>query len=307
MSHARSLLFPLFLLALLASAASAQVRTFVASTGNDANPCSRTAPCRTFQVAVNAAAPGGEVVALDSAGFGSNVSITKSISIVAAPGVYAGITAFSSDGVDINAGPTDAIILRGLTVINQAGGAVLNNGIVFNSGQTLHLENCVMNGFGNGDGVLFQPGGSSNLEVKDSIISGNGSGIFVIGSAQALIDQARLEDDNVGLFVREGAMVTVCNSVVSANGDGVAVASNTTGPAEMNIESCVVSNNRSGIVAGSVSTGVATARVSGSTVTDNEFGLQNLGSVSVILSRGNNTLEGNAANTSGTIGSYTSK
>src|SRR5215471_5697202 len=191
MTHARFLLFPLFLVAILASAVSGQVRTFVASTGSDANPCSRIAPCRTFQAAVDAAAPGGEVVALDAAGFGSNVSINKSISIIASPGVYAAITVTSGDGVDINAGATDTIALRGLTVINQGSSG---HGISFSTGAILHVENCVVNGFGpSGDGVHFQPSGSSRLEVKDSIMRGNTEGIFVAGNAHALIDQVRME------------------------------------------------------------------------------------------------------------------
>src|SRR5215472_14949697 len=74
---------PSLFLAVLATSASGQsVRTFVASTGADSNPCSRVAPCRTFQAAVNAVAPGGEVIALDSAGFGSRLDINKSVSVI---------------------------------------------------------------------------------------------------------------------------------------------------------------------------------------------------------------------------------
>jgi hypothetical protein len=295
-----------FFLALLASAASAQVRTFVASTGSDANPCSRTAPCRTFQAAVNAAAPGAEVVALDSAGFGSNAFITKSISIIASPGVYAGITVLSpvSDGVDINAGAQDTIILRGLTVISQ--NSALGNGIRFNTGGTLHIENCVVNGFGT-NGVLFQPSGSSTLEIKDSIMRGNSTAISIVGNAQAVIDRVHLENGAFGLEVQNGAIVTVRNSVASHFGFGFLVSSNTSASAQLNIESCIASYNGFAIDANNNSTGVATARVSGSTVTNNSVGLSNDGSVSVILSRGNNTVEGNGTNTSGTIGSYTAK
>jgi hypothetical protein len=310
MNHARFLVLPLFLLALLASAASAQVRTFVASTGSDANPCSRVAPCRTFQAAVNAAAPGGEVVALDSAGFGSNVTITNSISIIAPPGVYAGITVFSGDGVDINAGSSDTVILRGLTLINQ--GSPGGSGIAFNTGGTLHVESCVVNGFGTvgigGDGVRFGPSGSGVLEVKDSIMRANRLGISVFGNAQAVIDHVALERCGDGLVVSDGATATVRDSVASGNVSGFFVLSSTGLSAAMNLESCVASNNSvSGVRAITTSTGIATARVSNSTVTDNHFGLHNLGPISVMLSRGNNTVEGNTTNTSGTIGSYTAK
>src|SRR5215472_5030027 len=148
MNYCRFLFSSLFLLALFAWSSSAQaVRTFVASTGSDSNPCSRIAPCRTFQAAVDAAAPGGEVVALDSAGFGSNVNINKPISIIGSPGVYAAITVLPGgpvDGIDINAGASDTVILRGLTVISQFMNASV--GIAFNTGGTLFIENCVVNG-----------------------------------------------------------------------------------------------------------------------------------------------------------------
>jgi hypothetical protein len=277
MKYSRFLILSLFLIALVASAASAQVRTFVASTGNDANPCSRTAPCRPFQAAVHAAAPGGEVVALDSAGFGSNVTITSSISIIAAPGVYAGITVFSGDGVDVNAGAQDTIVLRGLTVINQGS---TGNGITFNTGGTLHVESCVVNGFAGGAGVTFAPSGSSDLEVKDSIMRSNGLGINISGSAQAAIDRVRLESGGIGLAAADGALVTVRNSVASRNLTGFHVISTTSLSAEMNIESCIASNNLiSGVRASNSSTGVATVRVSNCTVTDNHFGLDNQASL----------------------------
>jgi hypothetical protein len=303
MIYARSLLSMLFVVALLAAAASAQVRTFVASTGSDANPCSRAAPCRTFQAAVNAVAAGGEVVALDSAGFGSSVSITKAVSIIASPGVYAGITVSSGDGVDVNAGATDAVALRGLTVINQGSAGI---GIAFSTGGSLTVANCVVNGFDSGAGVSFQPSGSSSLKVKDSIMRANGGGIAVAGSAQAFIEQVRLERGVHGLFVGHGAIVTVRNSVASANATGFYVSSDSSASSELNIENCIASDNSSsGVRAITTSTGIATVRVSNSTVTNNPVGLHNLGPLSVILSRDNNTIEGNVNDTLGTIGSYT--
>jgi hypothetical protein len=117
-----------------------------------------------------------------------------------------------------------------------------------------------------------------------------------------------LEFDGDGLVVADGAIVTVRNSVASGNVSGFFVLSTTSLSAEMNVENCVASDNSvSGVRAITTSTGIATARVSNSTVTDNHFGLHNLGPMSVMLSRGNNTVEGNTTNTSGTIGSYTPK
>jgi hypothetical protein len=93
-------------------------RTFVSGLGSDGGQCSRAAPCRTFTQALSQTNPGGEVYVLDSAGYGP-FTINKSVAIVAPEGVTAGISVFSGDGISINAGGSDTIILRGLTVNNQ--------------------------------------------------------------------------------------------------------------------------------------------------------------------------------------------
>src|SRR5215472_15344768 len=96
--------------------ANARARVFVASYGNDANPCSFGSPCRNFQQAVNVVDPGGEVTAIDSAGFGP-ININKAITITSPDGVEAGIVGvLGVYDIAINAGPNDAIVLRGLTL-----------------------------------------------------------------------------------------------------------------------------------------------------------------------------------------------
>src|SRR5207245_7143697 len=110
------------------TAALAQ-RTFVsAATGNDANPCTRTAPCRNFAAAIAQTSPGGEVIVLDSGGYGT-FTIAQAISIIAPPGVYAGISVFAGTGITISAGASDVVTLRGLTLTGLGGFA----GIDFNS------------------------------------------------------------------------------------------------------------------------------------------------------------------------------
>jgi hypothetical protein len=304
-----AMLFVSALLGILrVSSASAQVqRTFVSGLGSDSNPCTRTAPCRNFAQAVSQTNPGGEVVVLDSAGYGA-FTITHGVSIIAPPGVYAGISVFSGDGVTINAGASDTVILRGLTINNQGSSG---SGIVFNTGGTLHVEGCVVNGFSglSSAGINFLAG--ANLEVKDSIFRGNWLGIVVLpssGTAEAAIDQVRFESNiNTGLVAREGSTVTVRNSLASRNALGFVTVSTTSANAELDIENCVASNNSTGIFAESGSTGIATVRVSNSTVTHNGTGLFNNGSPAVLLSRGNNTVEGNGTDTNGTIGSYSAK
>lgn len=298
----------LLFMAIFASASMAQLqRSFVSGLGNDMNPCTRTAPCRTFNQAISQTNARGEVYVLDTAGYGP-FTINKAISIVA-QGVTAGISVFSGDGIDINAGALDTVILRGLTVNNQ--GTPDGGGIVFIAGGTLHIEGCVVNGFNTSPGlggINFQ--GGARLEVKDSILRGNLVGVDVgatSGTAQAVIDQVRLEGNETGVVAGTGSKVTVRNSLASGNGNGFLAVSSSAANAELNIENCVASNNSSGIVARSDSTGVATVRVSNSAVTDNNIGLENGGSPAVLLSRGNNTVEGNTNNTAGTVGAYSAK
>jgi hypothetical protein len=295
------------LLTVLVSSASAQSqRTFVSGGGSDANPCSRTAPCRTFGQAISQTNPGGEVIVLDSAGYGA-FAITSAVSITAPPGVYAGIAVFSGDGIDINAGASDIVILRGLTVNNQGS---TGGGIVFSGGAALHIESCIVNGFANNTGISFNVAGK--LELKDSIMRGNLTGVAIAtpsGTAAASLDHVRPEKNGGrGLFAGSGSQVTIRGSVASGNGnDGLAAIAGGSANAELNIESCVSSNNGgSGIAADKTSTGVATVRVSNSTATDNQNGFF-VGAGQSLLSRGNNTVEGNSVNTNGTVGSYTAK
>ena len=102
-----------------ALAALAQ-RTFVRSDGADANTCSIAQPCRSFTAALGKTAAAGEIIVLDSAGYGP-VIINQSVAIIAPSGIYAGVSVFSDDGVTVNGDATANVVLRGLT-INGLGG-----------------------------------------------------------------------------------------------------------------------------------------------------------------------------------------
>src|SRR5215470_559148 len=113
------------LFAMAASAAPAAPRTFVASYGIEppanVTPCALKTPCRTFNSAISMTDPGGEVVILDTAGYGP-MTIDKAIKIVAPAGVYGGISVTAGgNGVTINAGDNDNVILRGLDIVGVAG------------------------------------------------------------------------------------------------------------------------------------------------------------------------------------------
>src|SRR6516164_2080263 len=157
--------FALVATALVCSVASvpahARARVFVASYGNDANPCTFGSPCKTFQQAVNVVDPGGEVTAIDSGGFGP-INITKAVTITSPTGVEAGIVpAASGDGIDINAAATDTVVLRGLTLQGTAQSA---EGIIGSAG-AIEIVDCVVRNFF--DGIVLKTG-TATMSVKIS-------------------------------------------------------------------------------------------------------------------------------------------
>src|SRR5215467_12657748 len=122
------------LLAAFSLAQAQATRTWVSGVGDDANPCSRTAPCKTFAGAISKTAPNGEIDVLDPGGFGA-VTITKPIRIEA-DGVIAGVLVSGTNGIVISAGPTDVIELRGLTFNGLGTGLA---GIKVNSAGAVHV------------------------------------------------------------------------------------------------------------------------------------------------------------------------
>src|ERR1700744_1572808 len=104
----------------LAPAHAQATRTWVSGVGDDANPCSRTAPCKTFAGAISKTATGGEIDVLDPGGFGA-VTVTKSISIDGGGGSLAGITASGVNGITVNAQATSVVMLRNLKLSGLSG------------------------------------------------------------------------------------------------------------------------------------------------------------------------------------------
>src|SRR5258707_9763468 len=114
-----------------ASLAQAQAsRTWVSGVGDDANPCSRTAPCKTFAGAISKTAAGGEIDVLDPGGFGA-VTITKAITIASEGAGEGGILVAGTNAITINAGINDVIILRGLQIDGGPIGSNSLNGVKF--------------------------------------------------------------------------------------------------------------------------------------------------------------------------------
>src|SRR5579862_2266979 len=133
-------------LAVSSSARAQATRTWVSGVGDDANPCSRTAPCKTFTGAISKTAPAGEIDALDPGGFGA-VTITKSITIDGGGGVIAGVLVSGTNGMVVEAGATDTVIIRHMDIngLGPTNGGL--NGIDFVSGERLVIEDCKIYGF----------------------------------------------------------------------------------------------------------------------------------------------------------------
>jgi hypothetical protein len=217
-----------FALASTLSTAPAQAqatRTFVSPTGNDGAACSLAAPCRTFAGAIAQTNSGGEIAVLGTAGYGT-LTIDRAISIVNPGGVEAGIAAPSgADGITINAGPNDTVILRGLTVEGARTG---RNGIVFNTGARLEIIDSVVRNFAT-TGIFFQPTTPSTLLISSTRVldNPNSAGIYLlpqVSPVQATIDHVTVENNNYGIYV-DASNVTggtsvwtsITNSVVSSN------------------------------------------------------------------------------------------
>ena len=285
----------LFVLLYCSSFAQAQAtRTWVSGVGDDANPCSRTAPCKTFAGAISKTAPAGEIDVLDPGGFGA-ITITKSISIEA-EGVIAGILVSGTNGIVVAAGPNDVVTLRGLTIEGIGTGL---NGIRFSSGAALHVENCTIRGFTQ-QGIDYAPaaGATSALFVKDTKIRDNtGGGMWVEpgsgSTVTASLDNVRLQHNLWGLKTEQSATVNVNvrNSLATMNTSNGFVARTTGATVNLTLENTVVSSNGNNGVA-AVNAG-ATVRLSNVTVVDNLWtGLLSQGG-GAIISYGNNQVRGN--------------
>jgi hypothetical protein len=156
-----------------APARATAVRTFVSGHGTDSGTCGVGAPCRTFAFALTQTSAGGEIVVLDSAGYGV-VTIAQAVSITNEQGVEAAVTVGSGAGITVSAGGGDTVNLSGLTLIG-GGGA---NGILVNSAGTVIIQNCVTHGFTQ-SGISAAPTADLTLDVFNSVSSNNGIGFNI--------------------------------------------------------------------------------------------------------------------------------
>ncbi len=216
-------------LAAASSLAATQQRTFVASNGNDANGCTLVAPCRSFGAAITKTSPSGEVIVLDSAGYGT-VTITKSVSITAPQGVYAGISATSGAGVTVDA-PGATVVLRGLSINGQGG----DFGVSVSQVDRLRIEGCVIANM-TSNGILDTATGS-DMVVIDTIVRDNGgAGIGVSAPGRVTLDHVRSEHNAFDGFYIDDGYGSISESVFARNGgSGIWLYNGTLGPLDLSV------------------------------------------------------------------------
>jgi hypothetical protein len=257
-------LLPIVTAILLApTLSSAQAsRTWVSGVGDDANPCSRTAPCKTFAGAISKTAAGGEIDALDPAGFGA-LTIIKAITIDGGGGQVASVLVSGTNGIVVAAGAADVVTIRNI-YINGIGSGI--NGIRFLSGKALHIEHVNIFGFtANGIDIAKSDGGQ--VLVSDTVATNNGgSGIrntSSITSVDVVINRSRFDGNTfAGAYASDFSRFSVRESSASGNTYGF-LTQGSAGPAAMNISNSIANNNSStGVWAGGLG-GASVARIGG--------------------------------------------
>ena len=267
-------------------------RTWVSGVGDDVNPCSRTAPCKTWAGAISKTAAGGEIDALDPGGFGA-LTITKAITIDGGGGVIASALTTDTNGFVIVAGSGDFVVLRNL----QFNGAVTptgtdTRGIKFLSGASLVVENCDISNFGKRGISIESSTAGAQVAIINSTVHGNlNNGIIVSPPGvtnTVTLDHVRLVNNAFyGIGVTGGGVVHIRNSVVSENSGGGLLADDST----VDVTGTSFTNNGYGIT----SQNSATVRIGLSTITGNSIAELSITGGAVIASYGDNYLAGAGA------------
>ena len=268
--------------------ALAAQRVFVSSGGNDANACTLTAPCRSFAAAHAVVDAGGEIVALDAAGYGA-ITITKSVTITANAGFYAGIAASTGNAITI-ATPDVDVTLRGLNL--NGIGAV--QGVNMTAGASLNVENCLITNFLN-RGITVD--NVASVRVVNTLVRKSGIGILMQDDVKADIVGSQFMNNGIGVYLEPtvgAGTLSVTDSVASGGSFGF-VASGA--QAKVSVLRSTAANNAT---VGFHSQTGGTMSVGYSQATNNGIGF-NVNGGSVFESMGNNLVRGNTTNISGAL------
>lgn len=274
-------------------------RTWVSGVGDDVNPCSRTAPCKTFAGAISKTAANGTINVLDPGAYGT-VTITKSITIEAA-GDFAGVLHSGTSGIIVNAAVTDTVTVRGITFDGNGTNGL--NGINFLQGRTLLLEHVEFANTG-GNGVSFTPSSAATLSMHDVSISRAGQtsttagGILVAptgtGSAALDIDDVRLLDSRYGISIAGPTTGVIRDSTIGSTlEDGVAVDGSGVVAVDVTLDNVAINDaGTNGISANGAN---ALVRISNCAITGSAQGVL-VSANGRIVSFGDNRIAGNVVN-----------
>jgi hypothetical protein len=239
---------------------AASARTFVSTTGVDTNisaNCGLTSPCRTFAAALSVTASGGEVVVLNSGGYGPPFTITQSVSIIAPNGIYAGVTVpgTSSAGITINATGAD-ITLRGLAVMNQG---VSGSGINVVAGNSVTVTACDIENFYYG---ILDVGTSTLVTVRQTVLRRNMYGIWLQDGPTGVVTDTTLDNNSLsGAFLwhrlGSGATTALVSNSTCMGGSSCpfAMADVAGGTAKLTVTHSTVVNASNGVTSQSNATG----------------------------------------------------
>ena len=294
-------LMTLFVVSLAVSAQAQATRTWVAGTGSDLNPCSRTAPCKTFAQAFASTASGGEISVVDAGAYGT-LTINKSITINGVNALSGVLASSGIDGFVVQAGSSDRVVIRNMTINGLGSGAAspANVGIRFKSGGSLIVENCDIFGFGvagiRNEATFLAEFFISGTHVHgNTLLSSDGIQMTQAGTiSEATINNCVISDVNGrGIYANNGTKMSIRNTKIEHVGKGVVV-DQTALTTNVTIESTTIKGCGTGLRNGA---GNPTTTLNNVSIEQNGIGIDF--AAGVINSYGNNKISGNSANNGG--------
>src|SRR5215212_10440302 len=282
-----------FMFATVSIAQAQASRTWVSGVGDDANPCSRTAPCKTWAGAISKTAACGEIDALDPGGFGA-VTITKSITLDGT-GTMASILSSLVNGITINALSTDVVTIRGLSINGFCNGI---SGIRVLQAKAVNVEDCVIFRFSTGNGITVAETSDLALNVRNTVIRDNTlDGINVTttaGTVKVNLDRVQLTGNGNGIHARQSSRVVANNCVFSNNTTNGVFSDATAAFATVRVWNSIISlNGGSGVRAGNAGGGASGVEIGQSQIDHNTGNGVLVGTGGVVETFGNNSIRGN--------------
>jgi hypothetical protein len=272
-------------------AAAQATRTWVSGVGDDANPCSRITPCKTFAGAISKTAPGGEIDCLDPGGFGA-VTITKAITIDCT-GTFGSVLVAGTNAIIVSAGTSDRVMLRGLN-LNGLGSGL--SGIRFLTGAQLSVDKCFVAGF-TSNSIDVELSNSGNVFVTNSYITGGAKGIFATATALSVVtvSNTSILRAPVGFEAQANVVAMLTDTSIASAGNSAVTVS---GVSQVNIDDSTLIFSA---IAISTTVSGALVRISDSNIYGNGTNFNNPAGATVLSTGDNRTTPTGGSNPTGTV------